>query len=188
MATQNLAELTYQLARKELLGNTIALLNEYPFKEEYEATSTYDLIFITADFLEETMNLLIPDRNKDNKEDFVWCLPVERVSWAKWYELSKKFRGVTPDGVRYMNRMEGKKVKTILMLPDQSHSDDDVLTACAWLRMVKQYDCKMYVCRCSDDKPNMAQIIAAAAGAESEFVEYVDDADPTGRAGDETQS
>lgn len=138
------------------------------------------LIREIENFLSEaTMTLLIPDRKREQREDFVWCVPVERKSWAKWFDLSVKFKTATPDGMRYMNRMEGKKVRTLLIIPNASQSDDDVLTACAWLRMVKQLDCRMYVIRCTDDPQTMAKLINHAAGVDPALLEEVDDANPS---------
>jgi hypothetical protein len=95
----------------------------------------------------ENMTLLIPDRNKESQEDFIWALPVEHMKWKKWYELSKKFKTTTPMHVRYMTRMEDKQIKTIVLLPTEQQTDDDAKTAAAWLRMVKQLSCRIYVIR-----------------------------------------
>ncbi len=97
------------------------------------------------------MTLIIPDRNKSSQEDFIWALPVEYPKWTKWYELSKKFKTTTPMGVRYMNRMEGKEVRTIMLLPTAEQTDDDAVTAAAWLRMVKKFSCRIYVLRAAGE-------------------------------------
>ena len=122
----------------------------------------------------DTVTLLIPDRDRENREDFIWCVPIERQKWNKWYKLSEQFKTATPKeygGVRYMNRMEGKNVKTILVMPNAQQSDDDVVTACAYLRMIKGMTCRMYVVRCTDDPLTGARLIERAAGADITLVE-----------------
>lgn len=125
----------------------------------------------------DTMTLLIPDRDRENREDFIWCVPIERQKWNKWYKLSEQFKTVTPKehgGVRYMNRMEGRSVKTILVMPNAQQSDDDAVTACAYLRMIKGMTCRMYVVRCTDDPLTGARLIERAAGADVTLVEDVE--------------
>ena len=132
----------------------------------------------SVQFEEDTMTLLIPDRDRENREDFIWCVPIERQKWNKWFALSEQFKCVTPDihgGVRYMNRMEGKQVKTVLMMPTFDQSDDDVLLACAYLRMIKQMTCRMYVVRCTDLPMNGPRIINAVAGANPDFMDELED-------------
>lgn len=124
------------------------------------------------------MALLIPDRNKENREDFVWCLPVDRVKWQKWYDLAHKFRTKTPKAhgqVWYMNRMDGRETKTIIMLPTSEHDDDTVTAACAYLRLVKQITCRMYVIRCTDDPIKGPQLMAHVAGADPDTLVEIDD-------------
>lgn len=127
---------------------------------------------------EDTVTLLIPDRDRDNQEDFIWCVPIDRVKWNKWYVLSEKFKTAVPKehggGIRYMNRMEGKNVKTVLVMPNAYQSDDDAITACAFLRMVKGLNCRMYIVRCTDDPLTGARLIHKAAGADVTLVEDVE--------------
>lgn len=124
---------------------------------------------------ESTVTLLIPDRDRTNQEDFIWCVPIERVKWNKWYALSEKFKTVVPKehggGVRYMNRMEGREVKTVLVMPTEEQTDDDAVTACAFLRMVKELSCRIYIVRCTDDPLTGARLIHKVAGADPKLVE-----------------
>lgn len=123
------------------------------------------------------MTLLIPDRTRENREDFIWCVPITRDKWNKWYGLSEKFKAVTPPehgAVRYMNRMEGREVRTVLLMPNGGQSDEDVEHAGAYLRMVKGLSCRMYVVRCSDDPPTGARLIHAVAGVDPKQVQDVD--------------
>ena len=132
----------------------------------------------------ESMTLLIPDRDRDNQEDFIWALPVERQKFNKWYSLSEKFRGITPKehgNIRYVNRVEGSEVKTVLVMPTSEHSDDDVVHACAFLRMVKGINCRMWVVRCSDDLPTTAQLINRVMGTDPKMVENIEDEDIEGQ-------
>lgn len=126
----------------------------------------------------ETMTLLIPDRDRENQDDFIWCVPIERVKWNKWYALSEKFKTVVPKehggGVRYMNRMEGRNVKTVLVMPTEAQTDDDAVTACAYLRMVKGLTCRVYIVRCTDDPLTGPRLIAKCAGANVNYVEEVE--------------
>lgn len=126
----------------------------------------------------ETMTLLIPDRDRPNQDDFIWCVPIERVKWNKWYALSEKFKTIVPPehggGVRYMNRMEGREVKTILMMPNESQTDEDAEHACAFLRMVKNMSCRMYIVRCTDDPLTGARLINKCVGADVTMVEEAD--------------
>lgn len=127
------------------------------------------------------MTLLIPDRDRPQREDFIWAVPVERAAWQKWYSLADKFKGVTPtERMRYMHRYDTGKVKTILVLPSGNHSDEDVLAACAWLRMVKEYTCKMYVLRCTDDPPRGARLIERVMGCDPALVEEVAEGEERG--------
>lgn len=129
---------------------------------------------------ENEMTLLIPDRNRDNLVDMVWCLPIQRDKWNKWWKLSTQFKCKTETGMRYMNRMEGKKIHTVILLPTGEQSDDDASTAAAWFRFVKQFTGKIYVARCTDDPPRtFAQTITDVAGADSRMLMEVDDDNPT---------
>lgn len=123
----------------------------------------------------ETMVLLIPDRDRENQDDFIWCIPIERSKWNKWFELSQKFKTVVPKehggGVRYMNRMEGRTIRTVLMMPTSEQTDEDAMTAAAYLRMVKGLTCRMYIVRCTDDPLTGARLIAKCAGANVNLVE-----------------
>jgi hypothetical protein len=124
-----------------------------------------------------TMTLLIPDRDRPNQEDFIWCVPIERQKWNKWYSLSEKFHTCVPKeygGVRYMNRMEGRDVRTILMMPNEYQSDDEAITSCAFLRMVKGLSCRIFVVRCTDDPLTGARLIHKVAGADVSLVEDVE--------------
>lgn len=126
---------------------------------------------------ENSVVLLIPDRDRENQEDFKWCLPIDRVKWNKWYELSKKFRTVTPKAqgsVRYVNRMEGTTVKTVIMMPTGNHTDDDAMTACAWLRLVQGFTGRISVVRCTDDPIRGARLIERVAGTDPALVEDVE--------------
>lgn len=128
---------------------------------------------------ESSVVLLIRDRDRDenNQEDFLWCLPIDRVKWNKWYGLSEKFRTVTPKAqgsVRYVNRMEGTDVKAVIMMPTSNHTDDDALTACAWLRLVKGFTGRISVVRCTDDPITGPRLIARVAGLDSSSLEDVE--------------
>lgn len=136
----------------------------------------------------ETMTLLIPDRDRNNQDDFIWCVPIDRQKWNKWYALSQKFKTAVPKehgGVRYMNRMEGKHVRTVLVMPNEEQSDDEAVQACAFLRMVKELSCRMYIVRCTDDPLTGARLINKAAGADVtlvEDVEFTDEGATTNKA------
>ena len=126
-----------------------------------------------------TVTLLIPDRSREQREDFVWCIPIDRAKWTKWYELSITFKTITPEahsGMHYINRMEGRQVRTIMMLPSGTQSDADVLQACAYLRMVKGMTCRMYVIRCTDDPvKGTAALINAVAGTDPKLMDNVEE-------------
>lgn len=151
---------------------------------EHHVACQIVLFFISRSTEHETeevgpMTLLLPDRAREQREDFVWCLPVERQKWNKWYALSKQFNTCTPDGVRYFTRMEGsgadQKVRTVVMMPNESQSDDDVMAACAWLRLVEQMTCRMYIIRSTDQKLSTAQMIYNMAGADPKTMEDIPD-------------
>lgn len=130
---------------------------------------------------DHNMTLIIPDRDRPQRDDFVWAVPAQRSAWTKWYELAEKFRGITPnENMRYMNRFDKGKIRTVLVLPTSNHSDDDVLAACAWLRFMKDITCKIYVLRCDDDPPSMAKIIERAAGIDASLMEEVQEGDERG--------
>lgn len=134
-----------------------------------------------------SMTLLIPDRDREQREDFIWAVPVPRPAWQKWYKLAEQFKGITPtEKMRYMVRYDMGKVKTILVLPNGLHSDDDVLAACAWLRMIKEHTCKMYVLRCTDDPPTGARLIERVMGCDPALVEEVAEGDERGTGAAET--
>jgi hypothetical protein len=134
-----------------------------------------------------TMTLLIPDRDRPNQDDFIWCVPIERVKWNKWYALSEKFKTIVPEehggGVRYMNRLEGREVRTVLVMPNESQTDEDAEHACAFLRMVKNVSCRMYIVRCTDDPLTGARLINKCVGADVTMVEEAD-FDEADKAGD----
>ncbi len=126
------------------------------------------------------MSLIIPDQSKPSTEDYVWALPVPRDKWQKWFELSKKFKTTAPPefgGVRYVHRMEGGQVKTIIMLPGDAQSDDDVTHSAAWLRMIKQLTCRIYVLRCDHtvtEPLTGARLINAVAGMDPSLMETME--------------
>lgn len=130
-----------------------------------------------------SMTLLVPDRDRENQEDFIWCLPVERQKFNKWYALSEKSRGIIPKehgGIRYVTRVEGSQVRTVLVMPTEQQTDDDVMHACAFLRMVKGITARMYVIRCTDDKLSMAQTMNKVIGADPKLLEHIEDEDIEG--------
>jgi hypothetical protein len=144
----------------------------------YEAIAVTYINQGNAQIEADTMTLLIPDRDRTNQEDFIWCVPIERVKWNKWFALSQKFKTCVPEehggGIRYMNRMEGREVKTILVMPTEEQSDEDAVTACAFLRLVKSLSCRMYIVRCTDDPLTGARLIHKAAGTDVKLVEDVE--------------
>jgi hypothetical protein len=123
----------------------------------------------------DTVTLLIPDRHRPNQEDFIWALPIERVKWNKWYELAKKLR-TSVQGIRYLKRMENDKLQTILVMPNESQTDDDAMTGCAYLRMVDKVDCRIYVLRCKDDATlTGARLVDAVMGIDPDTLHEVDE-------------
>ncbi len=151
--------------------------------EEYslfqEIQRVLDPLTICIFLFEEEANvtLIIPDRNKPSQEDFVWALPVDTVKWKKWYELSRHYKTTTPMNVRYMSRVEGKEVKTIVLLPTDRQTDDDAMTAAAWLRMVKKFSCRIYVIRPSTGAEELsgAKLINAVMGLDPDTLTEMDD-------------
>ncbi len=125
----------------------------------------------------DTMTLLIPDRKKPNTEDFIWVLPIDRLKWNKWYELAKKLR-TQCQGIRYMKRQEDGKLVTLLVMPNEKQTDDDAVTACAYLRMVEKVTCRIYVLRCADDASlSTGGLINAAVGVDPDTLHHVDEAE-----------
>ena len=152
------------------------------FVEGCNGASISDAIRIHDCYQEdfETMTLLVPDRDRENQEDFIWCLPVERQKFNKWFALSEKYKGITPKehgGVRYVNRVEGSEVKTVLVMPTESQDDEMVTHACAFLRMVKGITARMYVIRSTDDPLSGARLINKVMGTDPKLVENIEDED-----------
>ena len=138
----------------------------------------------------DSMTLLIPDRDRDNQDDFVWCLPIPREMWNKWYSLAEKFKGITPEAyhsMRYANRVDGKETRTVLALPTSNMSDDDVLHACAYLRMVKNITCRIYVLRCTDDLAR-DQPLHKIIGVDPNQLEHVEHGDVEGEETSEEET
>ncbi len=150
----------------------------------HEHSVTLQATIIRDGYIEpdaSSMSLLIPDRNKQNQEDFIWALPIDRVKWNKWYELSVKLRTTTPEKVRYVKRKEGEQVVTVLIMPNEQQTDDDAMVACAWLRMVQGISCRMYVVRSSDQstKMNAAQLMNAVMGLDPDTIHEIEDPEET---------
>lgn len=134
------------------------------------------------------MTLLVPDRDCDNQEDFIWCLPVDQAKWMKWYELAAKYKTETPEmhgGIRYINRMEGAHIRTVMMLPTVEQDDEQVLHACAFLRMTKKIDARIYVVRGTDQTMSSAMLMHKVMGTDPKMVEDVEIEEPEEKPDDQ---
>jgi hypothetical protein len=107
--------------------------------------------------VDELMTLIIPDRDRPQRDDLIWAMPLTKERFNKWVGLSTLHKLITPKlygNMRYMTRVEsdgdgrdGRSVMTLIMLPTDQHTDDDVMQACAYLRLVKEHTCRIYVVR-----------------------------------------
>lgn len=96
------------------------------------------------------MPLIIPDRDRPQRDDLIWAMPVAHENYAKWRGLAERQHHRTPDihaAINYVTRVEDKHTETLLLLPEARHTDDDVLQACAFLRLALGYTCRIYVIR-----------------------------------------
>ena len=91
----------------EVVGRLLDELPTNTAERIIAAREAENFIKTLRQFHEDTMTLIIPDQSREQRPDFMWCLPVERVKWQKWYELaSKQFKTKTPEGVVYMSRIQ----------------------------------------------------------------------------------
>jgi len=104
--------------------------------------------------VDKLMPLIIPDRDRPQRDDLIWAMPVTREKFAKWQGLAEQQNHITPGihgGVRYVTRVEDGHTETLLVLPMAEHTDEDVLQACAYLRLVEGYNCRFYILRQQED-------------------------------------
>lgn len=113
------------------------------------------------------MTMLIPNikHPRSNNVDMIFCLPVTWDKWSKWKALSDRHNKEC-QGVSYMDRVEKGEVRTIIMLPSYEQTDEDVLTAVAYMRMIDNLTCRMYVVRAAYEEPSQAQVMNAVIGAD----------------------
>lgn len=117
------------------------------------------------------MALLIPNTRHQysNNIDLIFCMPVKYEKWNKWQALSIAHNKCI-QSINYMDRVEDGKAKTIIMLPGVDQSDEDVLTAVAYMRMVEGITCRVYVVRATFTIPSQAAIMNAVLGAHPETI------------------
>lgn len=92
------------------------------------------------------MTLLIGDPAKPNTDTLIWALPISVEVWTRWQDLALKFK-TKAQGVVYLNRMEGPGKRTIILLPTEWCTDEQCEMAAAHIRVVKQFEQRIYVVR-----------------------------------------
>lgn len=118
-----------------------------------------------------SMALLIPNTRHPhtNNIDLIFCLPAAYAKWNKWKALSDQHKK-SAQGIALMDRVENGKVQTIIMLPETLQSDEDVLTAVAYLRMIENVTCRVYVVRSTFQTITDAQRMNAVIGADPDTI------------------
>lgn len=117
------------------------------------------------------MTLLIPDTRhpKTNNIDQIFCMPVKFDKWNKWKALSDLHKKKT-QGVSFMDRVEGGEIRTIIMLPTTEQTDDEVLAAVAYMRMIDNITCRVYVVRATYSEASQSAIMNAVIGADPDTI------------------
>lgn len=121
------------------------------------------------------MALMIPDGNRPQREDFVWCLPIPTDDWLKIHALADKFKGVAPNGIRYVRRIGARQVAIILVLwHEGTTSEDQILEACAYLRLIKDMRQPIYIVPHSRDQASITSLIQRSMGENPMLIQSTD--------------
>ena len=83
---------------------------------------------------------LFPDMSRENyegSEDFIFGAPIQEADWRLLYQNAMKSK----NGVRFYT---DRPSKITILLRESHHSDDDMLEAGAWLRMLLGDKNRMY--------------------------------------------
>lgn len=107
------------------------------------------------------MKMLVPDADlMTDRDDFIWCVPIDWGKWCEMYALSKQFKCVTPGGLNYLHRIGKGRQQIVVALwspPEEvmgpkpgvanakSMDKLDVEAECAWLRLVKEVRQPIYI-------------------------------------------
>lgn len=135
-----------------------------------------DFESIGLDFCgEKRMSLMIPDGTRPQREDFVWCLPVPTDEWEVIHALSHKFGGEAPNEVRYVNRIGARRQQIVIVLWDeQRHSEEQILEACAWLRLIKDVRRPLYVVPHARTQAGITSLIQRSMGENPMLIQSTD--------------
>lgn len=122
------------------------------------------------------MRLLVPDAERTQRPDMVWCLPVSEGQFDKLCKLAEKFKCFSPSGVPYLHRIGQRREKIILVMHAMlTHTEDEILEACAWIRLIKDKQQPIYIVPCGDElELTQAQIINRAMGASPGQIQSLD--------------
>jgi hypothetical protein len=98
------------------------------------------------------MTLLRPDPTVPHtRPDIKWCQPVGDYDFKKLIMLAEKFKGVTPQGMRYLRRIGQRREPIVLVMSPQAGCTlsgtgehelpfltmEEIEAECAWLRLCK---------------------------------------------------
>lgn len=112
--------------------------------------------------------ILLTDPNKPSHEGFSYAMPQGREVWQVWRAAAARCNSYVM-GIAMAYRLDGSgKKDLILILPDESHSDDDIETAAAHLRVMEKFEGSIFVMRPEPERPKRDMHLAALAGAEIE--------------------
>lgn len=122
------------------------------------------------------MTLLVPDTRHPhgNDYDLIFCLPVPYEKWNKWKALSDSKQRSVRD-ISIMDRTESGTTRTVVCLPTECQSDDDVIAMVAYMRMIEDITARVYVVRCTHGTVGKATIMAACIGANPDTLLEIED-------------
>ena len=111
-----------------------------------------------------SMDMLIPDGLKLQREDVITCLPIPQRAFDAMVDVSTRFNLHTDNGVPFVYRRAGDKTAIILCVRE----GDDPVAEVAWMRMIKGRTELIYIVGASEQALSAPELISRAMGTRRE--------------------
>jgi hypothetical protein len=121
--------------------------------------------------------ILLTDATKPRHEGFAYAMPQGLDTWQRWRDAAARcessVRGIA---MAFRVGFTGHK-DLVVLLPDESQSDEDAETAAAWLRVNEQYGGMIFVLRGLPAVSSKGMVLAALAEKDMVIEELSQDDD-----------
>jgi hypothetical protein len=113
--------------------------------------------------IRESYMIILTDPSRERYDSFHYALPQGHEAWDFWRAAAARYNSfVMGIANAYRVNAEGK-VDLVLLLPDEHHTDEEVETAAAHLRISEKYEGKMFVMRRGPAATQITMTLAATS-------------------------